>query len=158
MAPASLYVGEKQQQCWKVVALWKALAIHQAFALEDFVSQQEAVGRDEIDLGVVRPARKQALQDARRRALADRDAARHSDDVGNLGPLDMQELLGGAEQLLGCRDIEIEKARDRQIDRYHLVEIDAIVETAQRVEIGLGESERSIGPELCPIFAGKFAI
>ena len=62
MAPACLYVGEKQQQRWKVVALGKALAIHQAFALEDLVSQQEAVGRDEIDLGVVRPARKQALR------------------------------------------------------------------------------------------------
>ena len=158
LAPARFDVGEKKEECREIVAFGKTLAIHETFAFEDLIRQEEAVGGDQIDLGMVRPANKQPLKDARGGALANRNAAGHADDIGDPGPLDMEKFLGGAEQLLGGRHIEVQEPRDRQIDRHDLVEIDAIIEAAKLIEIGLRQGERRVGSELRPIIARKLAV
>ena len=75
IAFSRLDIGHEAQDRRQVIAFRKALAAHQAFALEHRVGHQKTVGGDKIDLGMIGPARQQPLQNARRRALADGDAA-----------------------------------------------------------------------------------
>ena len=157
IAPSRLDLRHDAQDRRQIVAFGKALAAHQAFALENLIGHQETVRGQKIDLGMVRPAREQALQDTRGRALADSDAARHADDIGHFRIVDMKEVMGGAEQFLGRRDIEIEKARQGKIDRHDLVEIDAVVQAAQFVEIALVQGERRIGAQFRPFLAREAA-
>ena len=78
---ACLQLREETQQRAHVVAVGKALAAHQAARFERGVREQEPVGGDEVDARMVGPAHEQRLQDARDRALADRDTAREADHV-----------------------------------------------------------------------------
>ena len=75
-----LHGREEAQQGPLVVGLGEALAVQDPAPLQLGVRQQEAVGRDEVDPRVVRPAGEQLAQHARRGALADRDAAGDPDD------------------------------------------------------------------------------
>ena len=158
LALARLDVGEETQQRRQVVAFRKTLPVHDAFTLEDLIGQEEAVSGDEIDLGMVGPARQQTLQDTRRGTLADGDAARHADDIGHLVALGMQEPAGGAEQFLGGGNIEIEQARQGQIDRHHFGEIDAVIEAAQFIDIGLVQGHRRVGAQFGPGIALEMAV
>ena len=91
---ARLQLREELQQPAHVVALGEPLAAHQAARFELRVRIQEPVGGDEVDARVVGPAHQQRLQDARDRALADRDAAREPDDVRRVRVELTEERLG----------------------------------------------------------------
>ena len=52
---AALDVAQERQQPARVVALGEALARHQPALLEHGVGMEEAVGGDEVDVGMVRP-------------------------------------------------------------------------------------------------------
>ena len=81
---AALQLAEELQQPSGVVALREALAIHEAAVFEHLVGVQEAVGRHQVDLGMVGPPRQQCLEDSGEGALADRHAAGDADDVRHL--------------------------------------------------------------------------
>ena len=82
---------------------------------------------------------------------------RHADDIGHFRIVDVQEMVGGAEQFLGRRDIEIEQPRQGQIDRHDFVEIDAVVEAAQFVEIALGRGSSAYRRAIRPFLARETA-
>src|SRR5207247_9426425 len=63
---AGLDVSHELQQPPHVVAFRKALALRQPSRVELPLREEEAVGRDQIDLRMARPPREQRLQDARR--------------------------------------------------------------------------------------------
>jgi hypothetical protein len=56
-------------------------------------------------------------------------------------------------QLLGGGHVQVEQARERQIDRPHLVEVDAIVDATQRFEVGLAHRQRGRGAQRRPLLA-----
>ena len=110
-------------------------------------------------LGVAGQRASSALQDAGGGALADRDAAGHADDVGDLTAIAAEEALWSPNTASGWHgDIKIEQARQRQIDRHHLVEIDAVIEAAQFIEIGVGQRQRRVGAQARPFGAREDAI
>ena len=91
--PTSLDVGKEAQQRRQIITLREALLLHQAFAFENGVRIKKPIGRDQIDLGHIRPACQQGLQNARRGRLANRDRACNADDVRHLGILGSEEAL-----------------------------------------------------------------
>ena len=66
------------------------------------------------------PAREQRLENARERALPHRDAAGHADDVRRRRRQAAEKRVGGFVQVLGRGDVQVQKSRDRQIDRFDL--------------------------------------
>ena len=108
---AGLDVGQEAQQPRQIVALRKTLFLHQAFAREHRIGIEEAVGGEEIDLGDVRPAGQQRLQNTRGGRLADGDGAGDADDVRHLRVFGAEEALLSAKQPLGGSDIERKEAR-----------------------------------------------
>ena len=113
---AALDLRQELHEPAHVVALRKALALHQPAGLRGPRSEQEAVGGDQIDPRVVRPARQERLQQPRGRALPDRDAAGDADDVWRPGLRGAKELRGRRVQLLRRRDVQVQQARQRQVD------------------------------------------
>ena len=140
-----------------VVALGKALAVHDALPDQLGVRVQKAVGRDELDLRRVGPARQQRLQHARGRRLADRHRAGDADDIGHLAVGGAEEALRRLEQPLRRRDIEREQARQRQIDRDDLVERDRIVGRLQLAQIVDRQRQLRVGAQLRPFVAREAA-
>jgi hypothetical protein len=114
---------------------------------------QKAVGRHEVDLRVVRPAREELSHDSRRRALADRDAARQPDDVRDLRHLRAEEGRRRPVQALARVDVQVQQSRERKVDVGNLVERDALVEATQLGQIALAQRERGVGPEPRPFGA-----
>ena len=94
------------------------------------------------------PARQEPLQDARRGRFSRRHAAADADHIGHLVAVAAEEFLGGPEELLGRGDIEVEQARQRQVDGDDFVEIDAVVEAAQFIEVDLRQRHGRVGAEL----------
>ena len=147
---ARLHIGEEAEQALDVEALGETLALHQPALFEHLVRIEEAVGRDEIDFRMVRPAREQRAQNARHGGLPHRDRARDADDIGHL--VGTAEKVGGdAVKFLHLADIEIEEPRQRQEDFRHLVERDALTETLQLLEFLLGKRQRRILAQPSPI-------
>ena len=56
-------------------------------------------------------------------------------------------------QVLSGADVQVEQPGEGQVDRSHLVEIDAIGDAAQGVEIVLAQGERCGRPEIGPLGA-----
>ena len=106
---------------------------------------------------MLRPAGQEALQDTRRCALSDCDASRHADNIGNLTLTQVKEIVGGAKQSLSCRNIEIEKPRQWQVNRLNLIQVDTIVETAKFVEIRLRQRHWRVGTQCRPFLTRKAA-
>ena len=150
--PAGLDVGHEGQQAPRVVALREALAVHETAGLERHVGQQETIGGDEVDARAVGPARQQLAQQAGGGALADRDAAGDADDVGHAHGLGVAEEGGGRPvELLAGGDVEVEQARERQVDLHDLVHRHRLVESADPSEVGLGQRHRGVGAQPTPL-------
>ena len=77
---AGLDVDDELEQRPPVVRLGEALALEQTAALELGVGVEEAVGRDQRDVGVLGPVRQQLAQQPRGGRLADRDRTGDADD------------------------------------------------------------------------------
>ena len=123
--------------------------------LEHGLRQQEAVGRDQVDLRVARPARQQRLQHARGRALPHRHAAGDADDERHARALGSEERGGGAVQVLRRADVEIQQARQRQVDVGDLVERHPLVEADEASQLRLGQRQRRRRAQPRPLGAGE---
>ena len=150
---AALQVAQELQQAAGVVALREALALHQAALGEHGVGVQEPVGGDQVDLRVVGPAGEQRLQDAGERALADGDAAGDADHVRHPRRHRAEERRRHPGEVLRGADVQVEQARQRQVDRGDLVEVDALVDAAQLGEVVLAERQRGGRPQRRPVVA-----
>ena len=98
-----------------------------------------------------RPSRQQCLQDARGRALADRDAAREPDDVRTRRGQDAEERVGHRVAIAGRDCVEAEQPRQRQIDLGDLVEVEPFVDAAQLGEVVIVQLERRARPQRRPL-------
>ena len=109
--------------------------MHQVSSQQLGVRVEEAVGGDEVDPGVVLPARQQRLQHAGGGGLADRDAARDADDERHRAVrvlLRLAEELGGrGEQPLPRGDLEVDQPGQRQVDLFDLEQVQLFAEAAQ---------------------------
>ena len=152
---AALEVAQEPQQATCVVALGEALALHQPALGEHGVGVQEPVGGHEVDLRVVRPAGQQRLQDAGERALADGHAAGDADHVRHARRHRAEERRRHAGQVLGRADVQVEQARQRQVDRRDLVEVDALVDAAQLRQVVLAQGQRGRRAQRRPVVAAE---
>ena len=132
--------------------------MHDTARFELVIGPQEAVGRDEIDARMIRPARKKRTQNTRRRALADGHGAGNADDEGYASPLPAEELGRDGVELLRCGDVQIEQARKRQVDLLDLLDGKLFDEARERREIARHERHRRVGPQACPVIAAERAI
>jgi hypothetical protein len=107
---AGLHVGEEAHEAAHVVALGEALAVHEPARFELPVREEEAVGGDQVHLRMVGPAPEELLQDAGRRALADRDAAGDREHVRDLGRRAAEERVGDPVQVLRGGNVEVQQS------------------------------------------------
>ena len=122
LVAARLDVDDELQQRLAVVGLREALAVQEPAALELGVGEQEAVGRDERDVGVLGPVGEHLLQHAGGGRLADRDRAGEADHERRTRRGDaVEELLLLAVQPRVARDVEAEQAGEREVDLLDLV-------------------------------------
>ncbi|MEY4361526.1 MAG: hypothetical protein RL391_832, partial [Actinomycetota bacterium] len=149
----ALQIAQELEKRAGVVTLGKALAVHDAAFVENPIRVEEAVGRDEIDLGVVGPTSKERLEDAGKGALAHGHRSGDADHVGNFGRQGAEESGRHLVQILGGRDVQVQKTGEWQVHRSHFVEVDALVDTAQVVEVGLPKGHRRSGTEFSPLLA-----
>ena len=93
----------------------------------------------------------QLLQDARRRALADGDAAGQADDVWAVGGQRAEERVGD-DLAIGRRHcVQAEQPRQREVDVGDLVEIEPLVDAADLLEVLRTEIQRRVGTQLRPV-------
>ena len=149
----ALDVTQERQQAARVVALREALARHQPAGVEDGVGMEEAVRGDEVDVGMVRPAGEQRLEDAGERALADGDAAGHADHVRHPRRHRAEERRRHSGEILRRADAQVEQAGQREIDGGDLVEVDLLVDAAELVEVLLAQRQRRRRPQRGPVVA-----
>ena len=64
-----------------------------------------------------------------------------------------EELPRHLVQLLRRRHVQVQQPGERQVDGGNLVELDALVDAAQRVEILRAQRQRGRGAEVCPLVA-----
>ena len=156
--PAGLHIVQEVQQPRRVEAFGKALAVHQAAALQLRVGMQEAVGGDEVDARMIGPARQQRAQHAGRRALSDRHRSGDAEDVGHVAITAAEEAAGDGVQLLGGGDVQIEQARQRQVDLLHLLHRQIFDQTRQLFQVARHQRHRRVGAQLGPLLAREHAI
>ena len=73
----------------------------------------------------------QHLEQAGGRALADGHASSNANHIGDLRRGRAEKGRGNSIQLLNGRDVELEQAREREIDMFHLLQRDRVVQAAQ---------------------------
>ena len=152
---AALHRGQEVEQAPGVVALGEALAVHEAAVLEHPVRVEEPVGGDEVDLRVVGPAREQRLQDAGEGALAHGDAAGHADDVGHLRRQRAEEGRRHLLEVLLGRHVEVQQAREREVDLGDLVERHPVVDAPQVFEVVLAQRQGRGGSQDRPLLPAE---
>ncbi len=102
---------------------------------------------------MIGPAPEQRLEQAGDRALARGDAAADADHVGNACGVVTQEGLGDHPQVTGRGEPEVQEPGEREVDVFHLAQLERLVEPPERLDIGLGERERRRGAERTPLGA-----
>ena len=152
---ARLHRRDESHQPATVVALRETLAVHQVSSQQLGIRVEEAVGGDQVDAGMVLPARQQRLQHAGGGRLADGHAARHADHerhrpVGVLLRL-AEELGGRGEQSLARGHLEMDQPGQRQVDLFDLQEVQLLTEAAQALELTLGQLQRSRHTQRTPL-------
>ena len=153
-----LDIGEETQQPRGIEAFRKALPVHQPETHEFGIGIKKAVRRQEIDAGMIGPAREQRAQHARCRALADSHRSRDADDERHFHIAVAEKLRRYGVQLLRRRDIEIEQARQRQIDLLDLLDRQLFDDAGKLLEIARLQRHRRVGPEPCPLVARERAV
>ena len=145
---AGLHVGDEGQQRPLVVGLGEALAVQDPAGLEHAVGQQEAIGGDQLDPRMVRPAAEQGLEHAGGGGLAHRHRTGDPDDERHLLGRATEEHVGDAVQVLGRRHVQVEQAGQRQVDLGDLVEVEGVVDPAQVLDVlgRQGQRRRSTQP------------
>ena len=158
MPLAGLDVGQELQEAGPVEAFRKALLGHQSLGFQHLVRIEETVGRDQIHLGRCRPAGQQLPENARRGRLADRDGTRNADDERRLAVVMAEKRLGCLMDADGGFGVEGQKARQGQVDGFHLLDGDGSVETLQLRHFLFGERHRRVGAQPRPLAFGEHAI
>src|SRR3984957_15765602 len=156
--PPGLDVAQERQQRRQVIALRKALFLHDALPFQHGVRKQETVRRHHFDPGPRRPAGQQCLQHARGGGLADRYRTGDADDVGHLAVADAEKLaLRLVEPMRGI-DIDRKQPRQRQIDVLDFLEVEAVVQRPQPLELARFQRHRGIVAQMRPLLARKYPI
>ena len=150
---ASLDIGQKLDHPPAVVALGKTLALHQAAFDQRGVGIQKAVGGHQGDRGMVGPAGQQRLQRSRKGALADCDAAGNADHIGASSDRPSQELVLDARQRARRSEMQVEQARQWQVNLRHIIERDLLEHTLQRRQLFLRQRQRCVVAQACPFVA-----
>ena len=143
---------QETHQAPLVVTFGEAFAAHQAALFQHPIGIQEAVGGDEVDLGMARPPGQQRLQDTGSRTFADRHRAGNADHVRHLGLMVAKEGVRCAVELLRGLHVETQQTRQRQVDHGHFVERDVLVDAAQGFKVRFGQSQRGGGAQRAPFF------
>ncbi|GAA3057834.1 hypothetical protein GCM10020000_45660 [Streptomyces olivoverticillatus] len=153
----SLHVRDEAGQRPAVVGLGETFPRHQSAPLQLRVGQQEAVRGDALDARVLGPAGEEGLQEAGGGRLADRHAAGDAYDEGRarLRPLLAEEGVQRPAQLPGGAHVEVEQARERQVDVADLVQVDDVAETAQPFDLLGGQRQRGVLAQGAPLRAGQ---
>ena len=74
---------------------------------------------------------------------------------GTFGANVPRNVDGHLVQVLGRAHVEVEQPGQRQVDVGHLVEADAVVDAAERLEVGLPQRHRRGGSQLPPLLTGE---
>ena len=101
---------------------------------------------------MIRPSRQQSLNHARRGALAHSDAAGDGDHIGNRCGKRAEKRVRRLAQSLRRGDVEIQQARQRQVDERDFFQGDPFVDAAEFREVvfrsGSAVSAPEVGPSL----------
>ena len=98
-------IPQKLQKCPCVVALGETFTVHQIAFFENMIGIEESIGRDEINFGVIGPARQKRLQNTRESTFADSDGASHANHIRHLGRQRPEKCRADLMQILGGGDI-----------------------------------------------------
>ena len=163
---SGLHGGQEAQQAAPVVGFREALAAAEAAAGQLCVGEQEAVGREQLDAGGVRPARQHLSQQACGRRLAHRDGPGHADDEGralgrgfeSLVRQGGEELAGDLVLLAAGGGVQVEQAGQREVDGLHLLDVDALAQAAQPGDIRRGQGQRGRVGQAGPLLAREVPV
>jgi len=153
---ARLHVPQEPDQAPEVVALREAFPLHQPAGVQDPVGEEEAVGRDQVDPRMVRPAGQKHLKEPREGALADRHAAGHADDVRDLRGLPAKEVAGRGVEPLDRGDVHAEQAGEREVDLLDFAERYRVVHPAEPLHLRLRERQGRLVAPAPPLGAAQF--
>jgi len=117
----SLDLRQERDQSPEVVAFGEALAPHDPAFLKNTPRVEKAVGRDQVNLRVIGPARQQCSHDARGCTFPDRYTAGQPDEIWRLRHSGVQEGRGRIVQPLARIDMQVEQPREWQINLYDLL-------------------------------------
>ena len=155
---AGFHIAEEAQQLIGIESLGETLAAHQSAFFQFGIGIKKAVGRQQINARMIRPARKKRFQDTCRRTFADRHRSGDTNNKRHLAVLAAEELQRNGMQLLLRRDIEIEEARQRQINLFDLIDGQLFDNARELFELVRLKRHRRIGTQPRPLFPGKGAI
>ena len=145
-------IPQELEQCPQVVAFRKTFSVHEAAGFQHAVGVQESVGGHQIYLGMVGPSRQQGLDHARRGTLADSDAAGNGNHIRDRCGQGAEKRIRRLAQLLSRCDIEIQQARQRQVDKRDFFKGDAFVDAPELREVGFRQGKRRLSPKSAPLF------
>ncbi len=116
---------------------------------------QEAVGRDEVDAGVVRPAGEETPQHARGGRLASRHATGDGDHIGYAWRQRAEEAGRDAVELLHGGDVEIQQPGEGKVDLLHFAQRQLLVDAGQLGKVVSRESHRRLAAQARPRLMGE---
>ena len=124
--------GQKMYKAAKIVALWKTLALHQPSLLKNGVRIQKAIGCNQLNPGVIRPASQNGLQYAGKRTLAHSNAACYRNDKRRSNDRSPEKRISHKTEILCRLHMQVEEARQRLMYFYHLSQRKAFIPAAKR--------------------------
>nr|GEZ30648.1 hypothetical protein [Tanacetum cinerariifolium] len=155
---ARLEVREKLDHALAIVAFRKALAVHDAVGHKPGIGVQKTVGGDQIDPWMIRPARHQGLQHPGKRALAHRDAAGHRHYIRLTFGGPSQKGVLDAVQIARRADVQIDQARQRQVNVGDILKGNVLVHAPQCRQIFLRQRQWRTGTQPRPLRAAHYQI
>ena len=142
-------------QAAHVVALRESLAMHESARLERGLRQQKAVGGDRDRPADGSASATAAPEAVERRCSSHGDAACDTDHERDVRALGTEERRRRVCKVLRRADVEVEQARQRQVDVRDFVERHRLVEADERPQLRLGEWQRRRSPQPRPLGAAE---
>ncbi|MPM15728.1 hypothetical protein SDC9_62100 [bioreactor metagenome] len=134
LGAARLHVDHEAQQRPPVVRLGEALAVHDAAPFQLLIGVEEAVGGDQLDVGVVGPVAQQLGEQPGRRRLAHGDRAGDADDERSALDVQPQERVGGPVEVATVPEVQAEQPGQRLVDLHHVTHRRRVPQAAQPLQ------------------------
>ena len=147
------YLGDKAHEVAAVVGFREALALHDAALFQHRLGVEEAVGGDKVHPRVRVPPLQQDLQNARRGGLAHSHRSRQPDDEGHVPGVSTDEGFGRFGQLLPRPYLEVNQARQWQVDVLDFLQVEVLADPGERLQFRLREHLGHGGAACAPILA-----